>query len=282
MIRYVQIAPLLVAAETSVLCAAPKEPAKIVRPTQPPRPPAAPKGAAKIGNPGASVARRLMRVTPEQRERALEKLPPQQQAQIRQRLERFDKQPPQQRERMIQQYQEFQSLPPEKQNLVTRQIQAVNQLPEDRGPVVRAELQHLRGCLKMTAKPAWLAKSSRISSLPPNSRCSSTFPPTFRCHWRRTSGDSPVMRNRLPVTVPTGNPICGRRWQANNTCKPDIPLHASAGAIEFQAAMDIVASAARDHLESLKNPQKTVEQYLDTLEAQGLTQSVSVLRELML
>ena len=37
--------------------------------------------------------------------------------------------------------------------------------------------------------------------------------------------------------MPTGNPICGRRWQANNTCKPDIPRHASAGAIEFQALM---------------------------------------------
>ena len=69
--RYLQIAPLLVAAEASVLCAAPKEPAKVVRPAQPPRPPAAPKGAVKIGNPGASVAQRLMRMTPEQRERAL-------------------------------------------------------------------------------------------------------------------------------------------------------------------------------------------------------------------
>jgi hypothetical protein len=144
MIRYIQIATLLVAAEASVLCAAPKEPAKVVRPAQPPRPPAPPKGAAKVNNPGASVAQRLMRMTPEQRERALEKLPPQQQAQIRQRLERLDNLPPQQRERVIQQYQEFQSLSPEKQNLVTRQIQAINHLPDDRGPVVRAELQRLR------------------------------------------------------------------------------------------------------------------------------------------
>ncbi len=46
-------------------------------------------------------------------------------------------------------------------------------------------------------------------------------------------------------------------------------------------APDVVAGAARNHRESLKNPPKTIEEYLDTLEAQGLTQSVSVLRELM-
>ena len=143
MIRHVQIALLLAAAAGSALSAGPKEAAKIVRPAQP-RPPTPPKGAARVNNPGASVAQRLMRMTPEQRERALEKLPPQQQAQIRQRLERLDNLPAQQRERVIQQYQEFQSLSPEKQSLVTRQIQAINHLPEDRGAVVRAELQRMR------------------------------------------------------------------------------------------------------------------------------------------
>jgi len=127
------------------LVGAPKTP-----PKAPPRPAAAPKatpaqkGAAKINNPGASVAQRLMQMTPEQRERALEKLPPAQQAQIRQRLERMDSLPEQQRARMVQQYQQFTNLPPEKQRLVTRQIQAINNLPEDRGPAVRAELLRLR------------------------------------------------------------------------------------------------------------------------------------------
>jgi hypothetical protein len=41
----------------------------------------------------------------------------------------------------------------------------------------------------------------------------------------------------------------------------------------------MVATAARDHRESLKNPPKTVEQYLNTLETQGLQQTVSRLRE---
>jgi hypothetical protein len=42
-----------------------------------------------------------------------------------------------------------------------------------------------------------------------------------------------------------------------------------------------VLSAARAHRESLKNPPKNESEYLDTLERQGLTQTVSVLREYM-
>lgn len=42
-----------------------------------------------------------------------------------------------------------------------------------------------------------------------------------------------------------------------------------------------VVAAARDHRESLKNPSKTVAQYLDALEAQGLKQAVSALRQHM-
>lgn len=44
-------------------------------------------------------------------------------------------------------------------------------------------------------------------------------------------------------------------------------------------APGIVAEAARNHRESLKHPPKTVDEYLNRLEAQGLTQTVSVLRE---
>jgi len=46
-------------------------------------------------------------------------------------------------------------------------------------------------------------------------------------------------------------------------------------------APGLVAGAARDHRESLKNPPKTIAQYLDGLESQGLTHTVSVLRGFM-
>jgi len=46
-------------------------------------------------------------------------------------------------------------------------------------------------------------------------------------------------------------------------------------------APGIVAGAAQDHRLSLKNPAKTIEEYLNMLEARGLTQTVSMLREYM-
>jgi predicted nucleic acid-binding protein len=46
-------------------------------------------------------------------------------------------------------------------------------------------------------------------------------------------------------------------------------------------APDLVVGTARDHRESLKNPPKTIEQYLGAFEAQGLTQTVLALREYM-
>jgi predicted nucleic acid-binding protein len=46
-------------------------------------------------------------------------------------------------------------------------------------------------------------------------------------------------------------------------------------------APGLVAGAARDHRESLRNPPKSIEQYLEALEVQGLTQTVSALRENM-
>jgi len=46
-------------------------------------------------------------------------------------------------------------------------------------------------------------------------------------------------------------------------------------------APGVVLEAARRHRESLKNPAKTVAEYLLTLETQGLTQTVFVLREYM-
>jgi len=42
-----------------------------------------------------------------------------------------------------------------------------------------------------------------------------------------------------------------------------------------------VVAAVQNHRQSLTNPQKTVAEYLETLERQGLTQTVSVLREYM-
>jgi len=49
----------------------------------------------------------------------------------------------------------------------------------------------------------------------------------------------------------------------------------------FNLAPGVVAAAARDHQQSLKNPPKSVPDYLESLERQGLTLTASALRELL-
>ncbi len=99
--------------------------------------------APRIGNQG-TVVQQLMRMTPEQRERALEKLPPERQARIREQLQRFDSLPKAEQERRLRLAEMFANLPPEKQDLVRRQIKAFNELPEDRRRVVGPAFQRLR------------------------------------------------------------------------------------------------------------------------------------------
>jgi hypothetical protein len=108
-----------------------------------PEAPKGPKPGARLGAPGNPVER-LMAMPPEQRERVLEKLPASQQANLRQRLEKFDKLPPAERERLNRMWNTFNSLPPEKQSLVRRQIQAFNSLPDDRQEALAPVLQRLR------------------------------------------------------------------------------------------------------------------------------------------
>jgi hypothetical protein len=49
----------------------------------------------------------------------------------------------------------------------------------------------------------------------------------------------------------------------------------------LDVAPSAVLEAAQDHRQRLKRPSKTVSEYLDTLERQGLAQSVSLLRDYM-
>jgi hypothetical protein len=101
-----------------------------------------PKGAGKLpvyGNP----IELLRAMTPEQRERALEKFPPDRQAQIRKGLENFDKQNEAQKQRQLRELDEFYKLPQDKQQLVRQQSKAFNDLPDDRKIAVRAAYANL-------------------------------------------------------------------------------------------------------------------------------------------
>ena len=95
-----------------------------------------PKGQTRLASPDNPIDR-LLRMSPEQRERAIEKFPAQQQANFRKRFENFDKQTEAQKQRLLQQKDEFWSLPADKQKLVRDQMNAFNALPEDRREAVK-------------------------------------------------------------------------------------------------------------------------------------------------
>jgi hypothetical protein len=127
--------------------APPPKPAPAAKPAKeapPNNPGGAPKGRATLPNPDNPIDR-LLRMTPEQRERAIEKFPPQQQANFRKRFENFDKQTEAQKQRQLQHLDEFWTLPPDKQNLVRDQINAFKALPEDRLVIVRQAYVRLSG-----------------------------------------------------------------------------------------------------------------------------------------
>ena len=99
------------------------------------------KGIPRINNPG--LAQRLLQMTPEQREQVLEKLPPQQQENVRRNLERLDRLPAAEKEHIAAQARGLDSLPPQQRRLVIQQLNAFNKLPDDRILPVRRALVNL-------------------------------------------------------------------------------------------------------------------------------------------
>lgn len=97
-----------------------------------------------IGGAAGSPLTRWNQMSPEQREKQLSKLPPERQAQIRERLGRFNALPQEERDRLQRRYERFNSLPPARQDLVRRQIQNFSQLPQDRRPEISREFDQLR------------------------------------------------------------------------------------------------------------------------------------------
>jgi hypothetical protein len=125
------------------------------------------KGAPRMLNPGNGPVERLLAMSPEQRERVLEKLPPSKQTELRKRFEQFDKRPPEERERLLRQWKYLESLSPEKRDLLGRQMQAFNALPDERRVVLRRALNQLS---RLTPEE----REARLASEPFKSRFSTT------------------------------------------------------------------------------------------------------------
>jgi hypothetical protein len=95
--------------------------------------------------PGIQALERWSRMTPEQRSKALDRLPPERRQKIEKQLDRYQSLTPEQREQLRFRAQMFQQLPPEKQDEARRLFRQFNQLPPDRRGVLREEFRNLRG-----------------------------------------------------------------------------------------------------------------------------------------
>src|SRR3954462_7999045 len=106
-----------------------------------------PRSKAPIGPPllnPASPAARLYRATPEERDRALEKLPPRLQEQLRAQLERFDAMPKAQREIVIRRAERDAALSSEQREAIRGQLSALRKLPQERRSAVGFALRRLQ------------------------------------------------------------------------------------------------------------------------------------------
>ena len=96
-------------------------------------PPAArpPRGGSASQGKGNSVEQleRFQKMSPEDREKALSKLPPERRARVEQQLANLDKLTPEQRARRIERLKTLQSLPPERREAVQQEIQDLRSLP---------------------------------------------------------------------------------------------------------------------------------------------------------
>jgi hypothetical protein len=120
-----------------------------VRPANPPRNAPAPNkapGGRQMGAPlinPATPAARLYKASPEERERALEKLPPNMQQQIRNQLQRFDSLAPAQQQLQLKWVERYSALPLEQQAAFKQQLQALQKLPEERRRPIATALRRL-------------------------------------------------------------------------------------------------------------------------------------------
>ncbi len=129
--------------------AAQKESFKKPPPPPPPKgmkggAPKAPKqGNLQRPNNPAMQFERLLAMPPDQRERVVEKLPPQMQERLRTRLDNFDRLPPAQKAWRLELANRLFSLPPERQQAYQEQMQAFNKLEPRRRRMIADELRSL-------------------------------------------------------------------------------------------------------------------------------------------
>ena len=80
-------------------------------------------------------------MSPAERQKALDRLPPEQRQKLQERLQRFNQLPPEQQQALKNLYNRLHQLPPDRQNAVRQSINRFSQLPPERQQAIRGELR---------------------------------------------------------------------------------------------------------------------------------------------
>jgi hypothetical protein len=100
--------------------------------------------AGPVGAARETPIERWMRLSPEQRERALDKLAPERRQRIEERIRQYEQLSPQERQALRERYDRFRQLPPQKQNQARALFRRFSALPADRRQALQHELRQLR------------------------------------------------------------------------------------------------------------------------------------------
>lgn len=103
-----------------------------------------PRGRGGMNPNREMMLERWSRMTPEERQRALEKLPPERRERIEQQLKRYQSLSPEERQRLRARMEAWDRLPPEERDQRRELFRRFSSLPDDRRPMVRRELNYLR------------------------------------------------------------------------------------------------------------------------------------------
>lgn len=108
-----------------------------------PRPP------GPLGNAGPNARppalQRLQQMSPDERQKMLDRLPPERARRLQDRLDAYDQMTPGERQRLNRQYDWFSRLPPEKQENLRKAFQRYTKLPPQRQEAVRQEFNAMCG-----------------------------------------------------------------------------------------------------------------------------------------
>jgi hypothetical protein len=103
-----------------------------------------PDRAAAQQQPSDNSIDRWNRMSPEERERELAKLPPARARMIRQRIRRYNQMNPDEQQVLRERYQTFSQLPPDKRQIVRQRMHEFQQLPGPRQQIVHTEVEQFR------------------------------------------------------------------------------------------------------------------------------------------